>query len=403
MISVDEALSKILQPVGYLGVEKVYMIEALGRVLAEDIVSPVESPEWDNSAMDGFAVRAEDLKSASVDSPVSLRVTETISAGQFAAGEVKSGEAHQIMTGAPVPGGADTVVKKEDTEFDGEFVQIMLSPHKGQHIRYRGENFHKSEVVLKSGRIITPAEIAMSATIGRAFLPVAKRPSVAILSTGDELKDIDSAGSEKVYDSNSYALASQVIAAGGMPHFLGIALDSLDEIHRKVMLGLKFDLLLVSGGVSVGSYDFVKEAFARAGITLNFWKVAMRPGNPLAFGTAGEKIVFGLPGNPVSAMVTFDQFVRPVILKMMGTKPLFRTHYLARLEEDLSYRKGFRYFLRGVARVEEGRLLCRTTGNQGSGNITSLVEANCIIIKPEHKEHIPAGDTVEIQLLREVS
>ncbi|MBI3359019.1 MAG: molybdopterin molybdotransferase MoeA, partial [Nitrospirae bacterium] len=308
MLSVDEAQKIILAEIRQLEPDTVALATALGRFLAEDIVSTIDDPPWDRSAMDGYAV-------VSGNTPCRLTVIETIPAGTMPQKKIIPGTASKIMTGAQIPEGADAVVKIEDTEQDKEMILIHSAAKKGDYIRYRGEVVACGALVLQKGVLIRPYEIAMMASIGVSRLSVYRQPRVAILSTGDELVDIHTPkGPHQIYNSNGYGLSAQVTEAGGMPVVLGIAKDTREDLTVKLNAISDVDFILISGGVSVGDCDFVKEVIQRLGGAINFWKVAMKPGKPLAFGMISGIPIFGLPGNPVSAMVTFDQFVRPALL-----------------------------------------------------------------------------------------
>ena len=388
----EVALKTVLDAVPVLGMEKVGLLDALGRVLAEDIVAERDNPPWDNSAMDGFAVRHEDIKQAhAVTTPTMLPVIEDVPAGKFPAKSVGKGEAIRIMTGAPIPKGADTVLKVEDTENTTTSVKVFKEEQKGANIRLQGEDVRKGECIIPKGKAIRPAEAGMLAILAKSFIFVYQRPRVAILSTGDELADLDERFSEeKIVNSNSYGIAAQVREAGGLPILLGIAKDKPDDLKAKIRQGLNADFLVLSGGVSMGDYDFTKPVFQELGGEMNFWKLAIRPGQPVAF---------GLPGNPVSSMITFEQLVRPAMLKMCGSTVLARPVVQAILQEKFSKRPERRHFLRGILWMEKGMLMVRTTGNQGSGILTSMVKANGLIDIPIEVEKLKPGDVVNVQVL----
>ncbi len=400
MISVEEALNRILARIQVLGLEKVDIIGSLGRVIGEDILAPRDIPPLDNSAMDGYAVRATDIKRASRESPIPLKVIEELPAGAIPQRSVTKGEAVRIMTGAPIPKGADTVVMVEDTEKVGEGVRVFQGVPPGKNIRRAGEDVKKDDRVISKGSVIRAAEVGMLASVGRAFVSVHQRPVVAILCTGDELVDVDEGiADHKIVSSNSYTLSAQVMECGGLPLQLGIAKDDPAEIEEKLREGLRADTILSSAGVSVGDYDLVKDILRGIGFQMEFWGVAMRPGQPLAFGTIEGKPTFGLPGNPVSSMVCFEQFVRPSLLKMMGHKNLFRPLVEAVLKEEISKMPGRRHFMRAKLSLEEDRYVVTTTGPQGSGILNSMVEANSLVIVPEEVAEIKAGEKVRVQIL----
>jgi molybdopterin molybdotransferase len=400
MIHVEEALRLILDTTPVLGMEKVDIITALGRVIGEDICAPYDIPPWDNSAMDGYAVRSEDTGGVSQDHPIVLTVIEDLPAGYVARKRIKKGEAIRIMTGAPLPEGADSVVMVEETEASGEKVKLLKKTEPGQHIRKAGEDVKKDELVIPQGTVLRPAEIGMLAALRRSFISLYQRPTVSILCTGDELVDVDGELKEgQIVSSNSYTLASQVKECGGIPLVLGIARDKKEELERKFREGLRADVIISSAGVSVGDYDLVKGVLKDIGMEMKFWKVAMRPGQPLAFGTIGGKPAFGLPGNPVSSMISFEQFVRPYILKMQGHKKIFRPVVEAIWQEDFRKKTGRKYFVRCIVRKRDGGYLASSTGEQGSGILKSMVLANGLAIFPEEKDVIKAGERVKVQLL----
>ncbi len=325
MVTVEEALDKILSRIDPLGFEKVSLLESLGRVIGEEIDARRDIPPLDNSGMDGYAVRAVDIEKALRDRSVRLEVIEDLPAGFMAQKEIGEGQAIRIMTGAPIPKGADTVVPVEETEKDGSFVLIFRVIPSGGHVRRAGEDVKRGDRVVSKGDILRPAEIGMLASLGRSSISVYQRPMVAILCTGEELVDIDEPlEGVKIVSSNSYTLAAQVKECGAIPVQLGIARDRREEVVEKLREGLRADVLISSAGISVGDYDFVKGALNDLGMEMVFWRVAMKPGKPMAFGMIGGKPVFGLPGNPVSSMVSFEQFVRPALLKMMGHRQIFR-------------------------------------------------------------------------------
>ena len=400
MITVDEALNKILSNIYPLGVEKVSSLDALGRVIAEDIYVNRDIPPLDNSAMDGYALRFEDIQIASSNNPIRLEVIEDLPAGFISKKKLERGKAIRIMTGAPIPKGADAVIPVEETKKEDGSVLIFKAASMGENIRKSGEDVKKGDCVISRGDTIRPAEVGMLASVGRSFVSVYQRPLVAILCTGDELVDVDGDLDEvKIISSNSYTLGAQVRDCGAIPLQLGIAKDREEEIEEKLRQGLRADVIISSAGVSVGDYDFVKDVMKRLGMEMVFWKVAMRPGAPLAFGMIGEKPVFGLPGNPVSSMISFEQFVRPSLLKMMGNRKLFRPVVEAVLKEDVKKMVGKRYFIRGSVSFEKNQYFVTTTGEQGSGILRSMVRANGLIVVPEEQERVRAGDKVKVQLL----
>ncbi len=396
------AQQTVLEATQVLGCEKVSLLDVLGRVLGEDIIAPRSNPPWDNSAMDGFAVRWEDIKQEHAITKIpELIIVEDVAAGAVPKKSVGPGEAIRIMTGAPMPEGADTVVRVEYTEPSATSVRIMKTESgKGACIRLKGEDVQEGECIIAKGTQLRSGEIGMLAILAKSFVLVYQRPRVAILSTGDELADLDEAFDEhKIVNSNSYGIAAGVQEAGGTPVLLGIAKDNPDSLKEKIRQGLTCDVLVLSGGISMGDYDFTKPVFAELGADMNFWKLAIRPGQPVAFGKIQGKLAFGLPGNPVSSMVTFDQLVRPAMLKMGGQSNWERPVVQAVFQETFSKQKDRRHFLRGILRHENGVLTVKTTGGQGSGILTSMVKANGFIDVSEETESLKPGDLVNVQLL----
>jgi len=396
MIPVKEALYRILEQIPRLGKERVGILEAQGRVLAEDIFSSQNIPPWDNSAMDGYAVRYFDIQEASEKNPVFLKVLSDLPAGRVFEGRIGPGEAVRIMTGAPLPEGADTVVPVEETvKADGNVKILAAIPAEG-NIRRAGEDVSAGVKVLEEGIVLRAAHAGMLASLRRSAIYVYQRPRVAVLSTGDELLEIDEPWQDgKIINSNSYSIAGQVLECGGQPLQLGIARDRREELSAKMKEGLVADILITTGGVSVGDYDLVKGLLKEMG-QMNFWKVAMRPGQPLAFGRLAGKPLFGLPGNPVSCMISFEQFVRPSLLKMAGFSRIFRMPLSAVLKEDLSKKTGLTYFVRCRLIEEGGRLLATTTGEQGSGILSSMVRAQGLVVLPAVKSAAQKGEVVSV-------
>jgi molybdopterin molybdotransferase len=402
LTSLTTAQQIVLDAAQVLGCEKVGLLDALGRVLGEDIIAPRSNPPWDNSAMDGFAVRWADIHSEHAVSKIpELKIVEDVAAGAVATKSVGPGEAIRIMTGAPMPAGADTVVRIEYTEPSETNVRIMLSEYgKGANIRPKGDDVQEGDCIIAKGTQLRSGEIGMLAILAKSFVLVHQRPRVGILSTGDELADLDESFDEnKIVNSNSYGIAAAVQEAGGIPILLGIAKDTPDSLKDKIRQGLTCDILVLSGGVSMGDYDFTKPVFAELGADMNFWKLAIRPGQPVAFGKIQGKLAFGLPGNPVSSMVTFDQLVRPAMMKLGGHAIWERPIVKATFQETFSKQTDRRHFLRGVLAYENGSLVVRTTGKQGSGILTSMVKANGFIDVPEEVEGLQPGDVVNVQLL----
>ncbi len=410
MISVEEALEKVLSYVDVLEREEKPILECLGQVSDEDIYSPIDVPPLANAAMDGFAVRSKSTQGASKDSPRILRVIGEVAAGCVSEQEVEPGTAIRIMTGAPIPKGADSVVPFEDTDeterkaLGKTFseVGVLCEVSKGLNIRGAGEDITAGALVLKKRTVLHPPEIGALASIGRGRAVVIRRPVVAILATGSELVDIDLPLSPgKIYNSNTYSLAAQVKQCGGIPKILGSAPDSEEMLADKIRQGLDSDMLITSGGVSRGDYDMVKDVLAREG-EVAFWTVRMKPGKPLAFGVLGKgkKVPhLGLPGNPVSAMITFELFARPAILKMMGKPNLAKPTIEAVLESPIENRDSRRIFARAVVTKREDRYFARLTGPQGSGILTSMAQANGLVIVPENVTKVEEGELVQVLML----
>jgi molybdopterin molybdotransferase len=400
MISVEKALKTILVNFRPLGLEKINILEAQKRVIGEDVFAPHNIPSADNSAMDGYAVRHIDTRGATKDKPLQLKIIEDIPAGKVALKKIKKGEAARIMTGAVIPEGADSVIRQEDTKKDGNTVILYASVTKGQNIRFAGEDVRTGELVVKKGIALRPADIGMLAALGKAFISVYQKPRVAIMSTGDELVDIETNPPlGKIINSNSYSLAAQVLECGGIPIMLGISKDKKIDLQEKFKTALHADVIISSGGVSVGDFDFVKDVMGEIGNAMHFWQVAMRPGKPLAFGSIESVPLFGLPGNPVSAMVSFEQFVRPSLLKMQGHKKIFRQKIKAVCAQEIQKSGGFRHFIRAVVKKEKDQYIASVTGDQGSGILKSMVIANALIVMGENEIRIKKGEQVTIQLL----
>ncbi|OQW36643.1 MAG: molybdopterin biosynthesis protein MoeA [Nitrospira sp. SG-bin1] len=401
LTQLHDAQKVVLDAAPVLGLEKISILDALDRVLGQDIVAERDNPPWDNSAMDGFAVRWEDIKQEhAIQKPVTLSIIEDVPAGTMPSKTVGAGHAIRIMTGAPIPRGADTVLKVEDTEPTSDSVRVFKTEPKGANIRPQGEDVKKGDCIIAKGTRVRPGEVGMLAILAKSLVFVYQRPRVAILSTGDELADLDERLSEeKIINSNSYGIAAAVQEAGGIPFLLGIARDTPMALKEKISQGLNADILVLSGGVSMGDYDFTKAVFRELGAEMNFWKLAIRPGQPVAFGKIQGKLAFGLPGNPVSSMVTFEQLVRPALLKMSGCRSYGRPVVQAVFQERFSKRSDRRHFLRGILTREDGLFKVRTTGDQGSGILTSMVKANCLIDVPVEVEKLNPGDEVSVQLL----
>jgi molybdopterin molybdotransferase len=405
MYSVEEALEIVLSRVSTLPSASVPLLSSLGCVLAEQIISDIDNPPFDNSAVDGYAVRAGDVASASNDNPVTLELEGEVSAGDQAGLSVGAGECIRVMTGAPMPAGADAMVMREDAEPRGRTISIRASAQPGDHVRRAGEDFHRGDVVLAAGARIGAAEIGMLAAVGKAEVSVYRRPRVAVFSTGDELVDISfTPGNGQIRDSNRYALEALVHEAGGEVTLSRRLPDDLDATVRAFSLAAGLgeedavDVIVTSGGVSVGDRDFVKPALEKLG-TLELWRVSMKPGKPLAFGRIENTYFLGLPGNPISTMVTFELFVRPLLRKLAGHSDLFRRRVRAELLDEVSHAPGRREYVRCRLTEREGRIVALPTGAQGSGILSSMLGANALLIVPEHSSGLAAGDVAEALLL----
>ena len=402
MISVEDAQKSILEMIRPMGRERAGLLNSLGRVLAEDVHSSRPVPPWNNSAMDGYALRAEDVRGATRESPRSLRVIEEIQAGVMATRDARPGRGHQDHDGrAHSRRGADAVVLVEETERISEVeVHVSLAVREGEAVRLAGEDVKPGETVLAQGARLGPASLGMLANIGRARVYVHQKPKVAILATGEELVDLgDTPDVGQIFNSNSYALAAQVLEAGGEPVLLGIARDNAEDLTRHINDGLAADLLITSGGVSVGDFDLVKTTLGGLGNDMRFWRVRMKPGKPMAFGVLNGKPVFGLPGNPVSTMVSFELFVRPSLLKMQGHENLFRTMVEARLLHPLTKSPERRHYVRSIVYRDGGEWAVRAIEAQGSNILHSMVRANGLVVFPEYETELAAGSRVQVILL----
>ncbi len=411
MISVEEALERILSYFERLEPESQPITEALGQVLAEDVRADFDIPPLDNTAMDGYAVIAADTTNASESGPVRLSVAGELAAGYLYDGEVATGSAVRIMTGAPMPDGADAVVPFEETDeaLEGapkptSEVQILKAAKPGANIRRAGEDVRKGDMVIPKDTTLNAAQIGVLASLGKSHALVYRRPVVAILSTGDELLDVgEEIAPGKIYDSNAYSVASMVREAGGIPKRLGIASDTVEALTAKVREGLDADMLITSAGVSRGDFDVVKDVLAKEG-EIDFWTVRMKPGKPLAFGAfpINDRKVphIGLPGNPVSSMVTFELFGRAAVHKMLGKADWERPRVTAVAKERIVNTDARRVYARAiVTKNPDGTYTASLTGPQGSGILTSMALANAFAIVPEDVAAIEPGDDVECLLL----
>ncbi|HYK63374.1 MAG TPA: gephyrin-like molybdotransferase Glp, partial [Patescibacteria group bacterium] len=368
----------------------------------EDIRSPRDIPGFDNSAMDGYAVRAADIARAGASNPIRLRVLNTVAAGAMPTERVEAGTAMRTMTGAPVAEGADAIVPVEQTRGIGETVEILSAVEPRTFIRPRGEDLRQGEVVMEAGKRLTPADLGTLASLNRSTVDVMRRPRVAIISTGDELVDVDQAPTgAQIVNSNAYSLAGAVREAGGEPTILKVARDRPEEIRARFLETFGFDAALSTGGVSVGQFDHVKGTLDELGMRQVFHGVAQRPGRPLKFGTVSGKPIFGLPGNPVSTLVCFYLYARPALLKMGGRRDLGLRRATVRCAVDIRTARELTEFVRVRLRREGGELYATPTGNQGSGILSSLSRADALLIGPASASVLAAGDQATVLLLSE--
>jgi molybdopterin molybdotransferase len=414
-VSFRTALQIVLKNVRALSTEFVDLLDAPGRVLRQDIRATENVPAFERSAMDGYAVRSGDVASSSANNPVFLRVIGDIAAGRPVSFNVKSGTAVRIMTGATMPAGSDAVVMVEDTwkksesgglrltdkgEVSREIVAILRAVRRGDNVVCIGEDVRRGELILKKGASLKPADIAMLAALGKTRVLVSKRPVVSVISTGDELLEVsDRIKKGFVRDSNSFALHAMASQAGAVVHRLGIVRDDKLQIKRAIGGARKSDIVILSGGVSVGEYDFVADVLKECGIARRFHKVEIKPGRPTFFGTSGRKLIFGLPGYPVSSMIAFKLFVEPSIRRMQGLTDVSCDTVHAILTSGITQKKGRRQFVRGIASLTDGCYHVVPAGFQKSSMIKSLVKANCLIEVPEHIERVAKGEKVLVRLL----
>lgn len=399
MLSVEEARQQMLNTIPVLPTEKREILSCTDYVLAEALHAEENIPPFDNSAMDGYAVRAADVQNASEAEPAVLTIVETIAAGYAPTKQVAAGQAARIMTGAMMPEGADAVVMQEVTQREGDTVEIFEGIDETGNVRFTGESVAVGQQVMGKGKHLRPPEVSMLASLNRPEATVYRKPTVAIVSTGDELLLLgEPLEPGKIRESNRYGLYAQVEEAGGIPIDMGIAPDDEAEIERIFRAALaKADALITSGGVSVGEHDYVKSVLERLG-EVNFWRVAMKPGKPQAYGISDGKPIFGLPGNPVSSLVVFELFVRPALLKMAGHTELLRPTFKATLAETITNRDGRVNYMRAILKGSNGHYTAETTGPQGSGILHSLVLANGLITIPAGVT-LGAGETVDAQFL----
>ncbi|HUQ14934.1 MAG TPA: gephyrin-like molybdotransferase Glp [Gemmatimonadales bacterium] len=402
-LAAAEAVRRILDEVRRQPALRMPLDDALDAVLAEDVVSPLDIPAWTNSAMDGYAARGADVRGASEERPVRLKVVEHLPAGRFPTKPIGEGECARIFTGAPLPDGADTVIRQEDTDEGAEVVSIVRDRDVGVNFRRAGEDIRKGQTVLGLGSELGPAELGVLASLAVAHPLVYRQPRVAILGGGDEIVDVDQPeeilSGRKTASSNTHTLLAMVRRAGAEPVNLGIARDTPESLREHLTRALDADLLVTTAGISVGEHDYLRGVLDELGAEQRFWKLRMRPGAPVGFGLLQGVPWIGLPGNPVSTMVTFELFVRPAIRKMAGHLLPFRRTVPVRLAEPVRLKPRLQHFLRAVVTDGAGGPEARLTGPQGSGILTSMILANALLIVPEGQFETPAGATVRALLL----
>lgn len=398
-----DAALRILDDVRRQPAFRIPLDDALGLVLAEDVSSPLDIPAWTNSAMDGYAVRAADVRGATAERPVRLQVVEQIPAGRFPTRAIGAGECSRIFTGAPLPDGADSVVRQEDTDEGRAVVTILKDRDAGANLRHVGEDVRKGATVLTAGTTLGPAHLGVLASLAVAHPLAYRRPRVAILGSGDEIVDIDQPeeilSGRKIASSNTHTLVALVRLAGGEPINLGIARDTPESFRTHLARAREADLLVTTAGISVGEHDYVRSVLDEMGVTQRFWKLRMRPGAPVGFGLLGDVPWIGLPGNPVSTMVTFELFVRPAIRVMAGHALPFRRAIRVRAAEPISLKPKLQHFLRAIVTPRGEGFEARLTGPQGSGILTSMVRANALLVVPEGQHDTAVGAELDAIVL----
>lgn len=401
MLFLDQAIQMILSRIETTQEETIPLQQCLGHVTSHDILSDVDIPPFDNSSMDGYAVRSGDIKGASDQDPVRLTIVEHIRAGSVPQKRLEPLQASRILTGAQIPEGADAVVIQENTRLQKGMVEILHEVEKGANIRRAGEDMKAGAVCVPAGKLITAPDMGLLAAVGKDSVYVHMRPKVAVLTTGDELvppgKPLEPG---KIRDANTYSLIGQIIQYGGIPINLGIAKDNADHIQEKLEFGFQCsDMVITSGGVSVGDHDEVQGVFRRMGAELVFWKVKMKPGKPLLFGLYQGKPVFGVPGNPASSMVVFEQVLRPALLKMSGRKNLLLPEIEAELMEDLHSHGDRLTFLRVMLEQKGDRFYAFSAGSQSSGVLSSIASAHGLVSVPIGQKLLTKGQRLKVQVL----
>jgi molybdopterin molybdotransferase len=400
-VSFEEAKKIILNSVYPLGFEDVTIFEASNRILYENIISGIMIPPFDNSSMDGYAVIANDTRGASKGKPVKLKIVGEVQAGgATSAKKVVNGTAIRIMTGAPIPEGADAVIQVEDTEEENDSVKILQEVKSHENYRFEGDDIRKGDHVLETGDRLTSADLGLLASLNYKTIKVYKKPAVAIISTGDEIVEIgEDIKPGQIRNSSAYSLYSEIKKYGAVTSYTGLAKDTIDDTKQKFLEALKSDVVISTGGVSKGKYDFVKEIYRDLNIEIQFETVNVKPGRPFVFGKKENKLIFGLPGNPVSTLTSFIQFVRPALLKLMNAKRINKPAVNALLEENISKSPDRVHLIRGFFTIKNKEFYVSTTGNQSSGVLSSMSSANCLIIIPENITKVSAGEKVVIQLI----
>ena len=405
MLDYREALQRVLDSVATSPARRVPLDEALGLVAAADVTCPGPMPPFDNSGMDGFAVRAADVVGATAQTPVRLRVIEDLPAGRVADSAVEPGTAHRIMTGAPLPAGADAVVPVEGTEPAGEHVEIHRAVRRSANVRLAGEDLALGARVIAQGEVLRPADIGLLAVAGCATVPVYPRPRLAIITTGDELVEVsEEPGPGRIRDANLHAVRAQAVAFGALPITFPRVPDRREEVARALrQAAADADVIVTTGGISMGEYDCVKDVLDELGAERIFWRVAQKPAGPLGLWQLHGKPVFGAPGNPVATMLVMEEYVRPQLRRMMGFAHLFRPERIGRIETPWNRRAGDDrlHFLRVRVREEDGALHARLSGPQGSGVFSSMAHANALALIPGEVESIPEGGRVLLHLIEE--
>jgi molybdopterin molybdotransferase len=400
MIPVNDALSIMIDSITDLEKENVPLTESTGRILCNDVISNSKIPPFNNSAMDGFAVKSKDTHNAKYSTPVKLKILDEIQAGDEGKALLEDNCAIRIMTGAPIPEGADSVVPVEDTKETENYVEVYKSLKIHENVRFAGEDIQEGQKVLEKGDLIRSADTGLLASLNYTTVPVFKQPEVAVISTGNEIQEPgETLKAGKIRNSNAYTLISEIKKYNAIPVYLGIAEDTPEGLKEIITKGLQCDIIVTTGGVSMGKYDYVKEVMLDLGFSIKTEKIRMKPGKPLIFGTKDKKLLFGLPGNPVSTMISFLQFVRPAILTMMGAKHIHKPLISAVTENEIIKKPDRQHYLRGYFTIREGLFHVSTTGPQGSGILRSMSEANCLIIVPEGVSKVSKGEKVTIQLI----